>query len=74
MIFTETVIYLTSKKLSHEIKSKIINFFKEFQDYKKRLFILLASSSIIHPVIYSLKKKQNLKNIKFHEIQKYRIC
>ena len=61
MIFAGTVIYLTSKKLSHEIKSKIINFFKEFQDYKKRLFILLASSSIIHPVIYSLKKNKILK-------------
>ena len=61
MIFTGTVIYLTSKKLSHEIKYKIINFFKEFQDYKKRLFILLTSSGIIHPVIYSLKKNKILK-------------
>ena len=47
--------------VKYGVKTKIINFFKEFRDYRKRLFVLLTSSGIIHPVIYCFKKTKSKK-------------
>ena len=43
------------------IKTKIIHNFKDFQDYKKRLFLSLLSSGMKHTVIHSVKKNKTLK-------------
>ena len=48
--------------VKYVVKTTIIHFFKEFQDCKKRLFllfVLLTSRSMIHPAIRSLKKTRS---------------
>ena len=51
--------------VKYGVKTKITQYFKEFQDYKKRLFVLLTSSGMIDPVIHSLKKTRSLKILDF---------
>ena len=38
--------------------TKMIHYFNEFEDYKKRLFVSVTSSGTIHPVISFLKKRR----------------
>ena len=74
LYITLCLTYIWYMLVKYGVKTKIIHFFQEFQDYKKRLFVLLTSIGMIHPVIHSKNQDQDPKNLRFHQIQKYGLC